>query len=403
MRALQRLLRPDPAVRQQGRPDRRRRRRRAGRGRARGCQPRHPADGRRSHDAGSRAAGFAAYRPDDGGFRDRETVALAEHDDDPARGVRRGPAPLGRARLSALGRRADRGRPPASGVRRLGRHRRRRPRADGRASPTLLPVPARRPADAAPPGRVFKVERGAAGEKVAYVRMFAGSVRPRQRLDLPDGPARQGLGDRAASRPVGGPARTRSDAGQIARLHGLGEVRVGDGFGRPARRGQTTTSPRPRSRRRSRRPQPEQGPALRAALADAGRPGSADRRADRRRRAGRGVALRAGAAGGARPPPWPRSTASRRRSRDASVLHVERPRRVGRALERLNTDANPYHATIGLRIAPRPPGLGSALRSWSVPAPGHAALPLQERRGVRRGDASGTSPRSLERGCSAGG
>jgi ribosomal protection tetracycline resistance protein len=43
---------------------------------------------------------------------------------------------------------------------------------------------------------------------------------------------------------------------------------------------------------------------------------------------------------------------------DASVLHVERPRGVGAAVERLNTESNPYQATIGLRIAPGPPGSG---------------------------------------------
>ena len=32
--------------------------------------------------AGSRAATFATYASDDGAFRERETVALAEHDDD---------------------------------------------------------------------------------------------------------------------------------------------------------------------------------------------------------------------------------------------------------------------------------------------------------------------------------
>src|SRR3990170_4575927 len=31
--------------------------------------------------AGTRGAGFTAYRPDDAAFRERETVALAEHDD----------------------------------------------------------------------------------------------------------------------------------------------------------------------------------------------------------------------------------------------------------------------------------------------------------------------------------
>ena len=43
---------------------------------------------------------------------------------------------------------------------------------------------------------------------------------------------------------------------------------------------------------------------------------------------------------------------------DASVLHVERPRGVGTAVERLNTDSNPYQATIGLRVLPGAPGPG---------------------------------------------
>jgi ribosomal protection tetracycline resistance protein len=43
---------------------------------------------------------------------------------------------------------------------------------------------------------------------------------------------------------------------------------------------------------------------------------------------------------------------------DASVLHVERPRGVGEAVVRLNTDVNPYHATVGLRVAPGEPGTG---------------------------------------------
>jgi ribosomal protection tetracycline resistance protein len=43
---------------------------------------------------------------------------------------------------------------------------------------------------------------------------------------------------------------------------------------------------------------------------------------------------------------------------DASVLHVERPRAMGVAMERLNTESNPYHATIGLTVAPGPPGSG---------------------------------------------
>ena len=43
---------------------------------------------------------------------------------------------------------------------------------------------------------------------------------------------------------------------------------------------------------------------------------------------------------------------------DAGVLHVERPQRLGAAVARLNTDANPYQATIGLRISPGRAGSG---------------------------------------------
>src|SRR5207344_1453714 len=35
-------------------------------------------------------------------------------------------------------------------------------------------------------GTVFKVERGPVGEKIAYVRMFSGAVRTRDRLQLAD-------------------------------------------------------------------------------------------------------------------------------------------------------------------------------------------------------------------------
>ena len=43
---------------------------------------------------------------------------------------------------------------------------------------------------------------------------------------------------------------------------------------------------------------------------------------------------------------------------DASVIHVERPRGIGAAVERFNTPSNPHHATLGLRIAPGAPGSG---------------------------------------------
>jgi ribosomal protection tetracycline resistance protein len=101
-------------------------------------------------------------------------------------------------------------------------------------------------------GSVFKIERGAGGEKVAYVRMFAGTVRTRDRLRFGspppeqwsagrDGPAGMQPGGGQADRARGGrvtaiavfergPAAERPSvsAGQIAKLWGLDRIQVGD-------------------------------------------------------------------------------------------------------------------------------------------------------------------------------
>jgi ribosomal protection tetracycline resistance protein len=76
-------------------------------------------------------------------------------------------------------------------------------------------------------GTVFKIERGPAGEKIAYVRMFSGTVRARDRLRF--GPA--GTGKVTAIRVFDrGPATAREQvvAGQIGKLSGLGGIQVGD-------------------------------------------------------------------------------------------------------------------------------------------------------------------------------
>jgi ribosomal protection tetracycline resistance protein len=95
----------------------------------------------------------------------------------------------------------------------------------------LLPAAGR---DAGGPasGRVFKIERGSAGEKVAYVRMFSGTVRTRDRVRFgADGEQKVTAIDVFA----GGPAVRREwvSAGEIAKLRGLAEVKVGDAVGAP--------------------------------------------------------------------------------------------------------------------------------------------------------------------------
>ncbi|MEU4997148.1 translation factor GTPase family protein [Streptomyces sp. NPDC021622] len=95
----------------------------------------------------------------------------------------------------------------------------------------LLPAQAGDP-EAPASGTVFKVERGDAGEKIAYVRMFAGTVRTRDRLPFTGG--REGkvtavsVFDRGSAA-----ARDGVAAGQIGKLWGLGDIRIGDVIGVP--------------------------------------------------------------------------------------------------------------------------------------------------------------------------
>lgn len=78
-------------------------------------------------------------------------------------------------------------------------------------------------------GLVFKVERGPAGEKIAYVRMFSGALRVRDRLEL------RGIEHKVTDIGVfeaGAVARRGVvEAGEIGKLWGLSDVRIGDAVG----------------------------------------------------------------------------------------------------------------------------------------------------------------------------
>jgi ribosomal protection tetracycline resistance protein len=310
---------------------------------------------------GSRSATFTAYRPDDGAFRERETVALAEHDQALlaayVEGRDRTPAQL-LAEAAAQTQEAVL-HPVFAGS-----------AATGAGVPELMAgiaafLPATAPDTAGEPsGRVFKVERGPAGDKVAYVRMFSGSVRARQRLDLPGG--RSG---KVAGVQVFEEGRwVRADevgAGRIGRLTGLAAVRVGDGFGDAYRPDEHHFAP-PTLEASVEAVDPALRPALRTALAqladqdpliaaridDDGRPTVSLFGRVQQEVLGSTLAEEHGI---------------EVEFSDASVLHVERPRGVGDAVLRLNTEENPYQATIGLRIEPGAPGSGFVFRA-DVPA-----------------------------------
>ncbi len=90
----------------------------------------------------------------------------------------------------------------------------------------LLPTPVG-DEQAEPRGQVFKIDRGPAGEKIAYVRMFTGTIRTRDRLALGGWTE----GKITSIRVFADGSTVRTDevaAGRIGMVGGLGTAQVGD-------------------------------------------------------------------------------------------------------------------------------------------------------------------------------
>ena len=77
-------------------------------------------------------------------------------------------------------------------------------------------------------GTVFKVERGPVGERIAYARLFDGTLRVRDRLGGEQKVTGIGVFERGGAVP-----RPSVQAGQIGTLRGLRDIRIGDAVGIP--------------------------------------------------------------------------------------------------------------------------------------------------------------------------
>ena len=316
-----------------------------------------------TRELGTRGAGFTPWDESDAAARTR----LAEHDDrilaayvDDELAV---PYPRLRRELAAQTRRAQ-VHPVFFGS-----------AVTGAGVPALMAglaelLPARA-GDAAGPvsGRVFKIERGPGGEKIAYVRMFSGTLRIRDRVRFGrDGRDSRDGGDGKLTA-IGvfehgrATARASVSAGQIGTLRGLDGIRVGDQIGAPEPAGHGTDEPQfapPTlesvvvARRRADRA------ALRVAL---GQLAEQDPLINLRQSGGeisvslygevQKEVIQATLAG---------DFGVDVTFRETTTICIERPAGPGQATQLLGAPGNPFPASLGLRVEPAPAGSGVAFR-----------------------------------------
>ncbi len=215
-------------------------------------------------------------------------------------------------------------------------------------------------------GTVFKIERGPAGEKIAYARLFSGTVRVRERLPFGRGGEGRvtalGVFERGTA-----VRRTAVAAGQIGRLWGLGDVQIGDAIGAP----QAGT-----------RQQHFAPPTLETLIVP-------------RRACDRG-ALHQALSQLAEQDPLINLRRDELREElfvslygevqkeviqatlqdeygvavefcETTTICIERPTGVGEAVDWLGAPDNPFLATVGLRVEPAPPGSGVTFRLEAEP------------------------------------
>jgi ribosomal protection tetracycline resistance protein len=226
--------------------------------------------------------------------------------------------------------------------------------AVGRALGELLPSSAGDP-DGPLSAAVFKIERGPSGERIAYVRMFSGTLRTRDAVD----------GEKVTSLAVfekGGAVQRPAVAGrQIAKVWGLHGVQIGDTIGEPPPRRPQREFPPPTLQSIVVPRDPDDGRRMRVALAQLA---EQDPLINVRDEPGRDltVSLYGEVQQEVLDATLRDDYGLDVTFGDTTPICVERPRRSGKAVEVLHGESNPYNATIGLRIDPAPEDTGVGFR-----------------------------------------
>jgi ribosomal protection tetracycline resistance protein len=224
----------------------------------------------------------------------------------------------------------------------------------------LLPA-ADRDVDGPVSGSVFKIERGPAGEKIAYVRMFSGTVRTRDRLRFGYDAERKVTAISVFDH--GSTVRRASvAAGEIAKLWGLGEIRIGDAIGRPRTTAEQHHFASPTLETVVVPSRPADKGALHIALTQLAEhdPLINVRQDDTRQE------LSVSLYGEVQKEVIQATLANdfdiAVTFHETTTICIERPIGVGAAVERLGTEPNPFLAGIGLRIEPAPVDSGLEFR-----------------------------------------
>jgi ribosomal protection tetracycline resistance protein len=229
----------------------------------------------------------------------------------------------------------------------------------------LLPA-AEGDADADLAARVFKVERAANGEKIAYARVFTGTIRRRAQVVSSRG-ERQRVTSVAVFERGGAVDRDKAVAGDIAKLRGLTDVQIGDSIGTSTIAATDHQFAPPTFETVVKARVPHDRARLRVALAQLAEqdPFINVRQDDTLDE------LSVSLYGEVQQEVIGATLASDYgidvSFHETTVIHVERPVGVGSALQLLQSDANPFSATLGLRIAPAAPESGVTLHVEAEP------------------------------------
>ena len=224
----------------------------------------------------------------------------------------------------------------------------------------LLPSSTSDP-DAAPSGSVFKIERAPNGEKVAYVRMFSGTIRTRDRVSFGSG-----LEGKVTAIAVyeQGPAVQRQSvaAGAVAQLWGLGDVQIGDRLGEPGAAGVRPQFPPPTLESVVVASNSDDRARLRAALTQLAEQDPLINVQQNEVLNEDSVSLYGEVQKEVIESTLANDFGLDVEFQDPSPIHIERPLRSGESIEVLNSETNPFLATIGLRVDPAPADSGVEFR-----------------------------------------